>query len=252
MLVDTHCHLDHPLLAGRVDQVLASARSAGVEQFVVPGVAPEGWGGIAALVSEQAGVFAAYGIHPLFANQCSDHQLETLSYHARVAVAIGEIGLDYAVPGVSREQQLIAFRRQARLALRLRRPVLIHCRKAFQDLLRVVREERLREVGGILHAFSGSYEMACELMKENFIISFGGAVTYSNAVRPPAVAARVPLDRLVLETDAPDMSPEPHRGDVNEPALLAVTARKLSEIKGIALEELAFTTTQNVKRLLNI
>lgn len=252
MLVDTHCHLDHPLLAGRLEQVLASARMAGVEQFLVPGVAPEGWDGIAALVSGQEGVFAAYGIHPLLACQCSDHQLERLSYHARNAVAIGEIGLDYAVPGISREQQLNAFRRQARLALQLRLPVLIHCRKAFQDLLRVVREERLSGVGGILHAFSGSYEMACEFIKDGFIISFGGAVTYSNAVRPPAVAARVPLDRLVLETDAPDMTPEPHRGEVNEPALLVETARKLSEIKGVALEELARVTTENVKQLLNI
>jgi len=252
MFVDTHCHLDHPLLSGRLSEVLASARRAGVEKFVIPGVAPDGWDGIAASATGEDGVSAAYGLHPLLAFRFGDGLLEELSEHARNAVAIGEIGLDYSVAGISREEQLIALRCQARLAVRLGLPVLIHCRKAFQDLLRVVKEERLREVGGIMHAFSGSVETAREFMKEGFLISFGGSVTYSNAVKSPQVAACVPLDRLVLETDAPDMAPEPRRGEVNEPAFLLETARKVAGIKGIALAELAEATTGNVERLLHI
>lgn len=252
MFVDTHCHLDHPSLSGRLSQVLAAARGAGVEKIIVPGVAPEGWQGIAALAGGESGVYAGYGLHPLLASRYGDELLEELAGLARNAVAIGEIGLDYSSAGCSREEQLTAFRCQARLAVRLGLPVLIHCRKAFQDLLRVVKEERLREVGGIMHAFSGSIEMAREFMKEGFLISVGGTVTYANAVKSPEVAAQVPLARLVLETDAPDMAPVPHRGGLNEPAFLLETARKVAGIKGIALAELAEATTENVAGLLGI
>lgn len=252
MFVDTHCHLDHPALAGRLSDVLASARRAGVEKFVVPGTVPEGWKSVAALAAGETGVYAAYGLHPLFASRFGEDLLQELTERASNAVAIGEIGLDYAVEGVSRDEQRTALRSQSRLAVRLGLPVLLHCRKAFQDLLHIVREERLRKVGGILHGFSGSFETACEFMKEGFLISFGGSITYANAVRPPAVAARMPLDRLVLETDAPDMTPEPHRSKVNEPAFLLETARKVADIKGIPLAELARATTDNALRLLHI
>lgn len=249
MFVDTHCHLDHPSLAGRLAEVLASAGRAGVERFVVPGVAPEGWEGIARLAGGKEAIIPAFGLHPLLAYRYSDGLLEELARYARNAVAIGEIGLDYAVKETSREVQIVAFRSQARLAVRLGLPVLIHCRRAFQDLLRIVKDERLRDVGGIMHAFSGSAEMAREFMKEGFLISFGGTVTYGNAIKSPEVAAQVPLDCLVLETDAPDMTPEPYRGQDNEPAFLVETARRVAEIKGIAVAELAEATTGNVFRL---
>lgn len=252
MFVDTHCHLDHLSLSGRLSEVLASARRAGVEMFVVPGVAPEGWQGIARLASRKDGIFPAFGLHPMLASRYSDGLLEELSRYARNAVAIGEIGLDYAVTEVSREEQIAAFRGQARLAVRMGLPVLLHCRRAFQDLLRIVKEERLREVGGIMHAFSGSAEMAREFMKEGFLISFGGTVTYRNAVKSPEVAAKVPLEHLVLETDAPDMAPEPYRGEVNEPTFLVETARRVAEIKGITVAELAEATTSNALRLLGV
>jgi TatD DNase family protein len=249
MLVDTHCHLDHPSLSERLCEVLASARQAGVERFVVPGVAPGGWNGIARLASVEQGIFPAYGLHPMLASRFSGSLLEELAGYARNAVAIGEIGLDYTDAGVSREEQIAAFRCQAHLAVQVGLPVLIHCRRAFQDLLRIMKEERLREVGGILHAFSGSPETARECMKQGFLISFGGTVTYRNAVKSPEVAALVPLDRLVLETDAPDMAPEPHRGEVNEPSFLVDIARKVAEIKGITVAEIAEATTANVVRL---
>jgi len=252
MFVDTHCHLDHPSLYSRLDDVLASARRAGVEKFVTPGVAPKGWEGIARISSLGAGIFPAFGVHPMMAGMYDDGLLDVLERFARRGVAIGEVGLDYALTGVSREKQVAAFRGQARLAVRLGLPVLIHCRRAFRDLLQIMKEEGLREVGGIMHAFSGSPETARECIRQGFMISICGTVTYRNAVRSPEVAAAVPLESLVLETDAPDLTPEPWRGRENEPAFLLETAGKVAGIKGLSLEELAEATTANVAGILGI
>ncbi len=252
MIIDTHCHLDHPALAARLPAVLAEARRAGVEKFVVPGVDPEGWRGIAELAEREKGIYPAFGLHPMLACRYHEGLPEELQRYAPTAVAIGEIGLDYAVSGASREDQIAALRGQLRQAVRLGLPVLLHCRQAFQDLLRIVKEERVREVGGVMHAFSGSFEMAREFIKENLCVSLAGAITYRNAVKPLEVAARIPLEHLVLETDAPDMTPVPCRGRENEPAFLRFIAEKLANIKGISVEEVAAVTTANAERLLRI
>jgi TatD DNase family protein len=252
MIIDTHCHLDHPGLAARLPEVLAEARRMGVEKFIVPGVGPEGWRGIAELAEREAGVFPAFGLHPLLACRYHEGLPEELERFSPTAVAIGEIGLDYAVSGASRECQIAALRGQVRLALRLGLPVLLHCRQAFQDLLRIVKEERVREVGGVMHGFSGSVEMAREFIKENLCVSLAGAITYRNAVKPLQVAAQIPLEYLVLETDAPDMTPEPCRGRENEPAFLRFIAEKLADIRGIPVEEVAAETAANAERLFRI
>lgn len=250
MFIDTHCHLDDPSLRDRLGNVLATATAAGVERFVVPGVAPEGWDDIMALAAGDSRILAAPGVHPLWADRCSDKALRRLTELCGKAVAIGEIGLDYAGDDVSREVQQQAFRDQLRLAIRHGLPVLIHCRRAFQDLLRILREEGAERVGGVMHAFSGSPEIAAECIGLGFLISIAGTVTYGNAVRPIEVVRRIPLDHLVLETDAPDMTPEPYRGRPNEPAFLVETARKVAEIKGVPLGEVAAVTTTNVQRVL--
>jgi len=247
--IDTHCHLDHPSLLSRLDAVLAGARAAGVDRFVVPGVGPEGWEGIARLAADTPGVFPAFGLHPMRASRYDEELLEELAGFAAQAVAIGEIGLDYAVAGVSREAQAAAFRAQLRLAVNLGLPVLIHCRRAFDDLIRIAREEKVHKTGGVMHAFSGSLEVARLCMGEGLMISLAGAVTYHNAVKAPRVASRAPLDSLLLETDAPDMAPEPYRGAVNEPAYLIETARAVARVRGIDIEELAGITTANAERL---
>ncbi len=252
MIIDTHCHLDHPSLLNRLAGVLASASAAGVGKIVVPGVGPEGWPGIAALAGGAGAIFPAFGLHPMLAAGYAESILEDLERFSSRAVAIGEIGLDYGVPDVSRADQLSALRGQLRLAVRLGLPVLLHCRRAFQDLLLVLKEERVREVGGVMHAFSGSPEMAREFIRQGLLISVAGTVTYGNAVKPLEVAARVPLQYLTLETDAPDMTPEPHRGRDNEPAFLPIIAGKLAAIKGIAVDEVAEVTTGNAQRLLRI
>ncbi len=252
MFIDTHCHLDDPGLFDRLPEVLVNASSAGVDRFVVPGVAPVGWGKIAALASGSEGIFPAFGLHPMHAAIYGKEVLAELAHHAENTVAIGEIGLDYMLADVPRERQLQAFQGQLQLAVEMGLPVLIHCRRAYQDLLRVMREEHAERVGGIMHAFSGSVETARECIALGFAISMAGPVTYPNAVKPLELMRGIPLDHLVLETDAPDMPPEPYRGTVNEPAYLLETAKKVAAIKEIGLDELAAVTTRNAERLLRL
>ncbi len=252
MLIDTHCHLDDPALLSRLPELLAAAAQAGVARFVVPGVGPVGWPAIAALARQAEGVSAAFGLHPMHAGLYAAGLLADLACKLPGAVAVGEIGLDYALPEVPREIQQEAFRGQVRLAVGQGLPVLIHCRRAFQDLLQILREEGVERVGGVMHAFSGSPEVAGECVRLGLYISVAGTVTYRNAVRPLEVVRSIPLEHLLLETDAPDMTPEPHRGMANEPAFLVETARKVAEIKGVTVEEVERVTTANAKRLFHI
>ncbi len=252
MFFDTHCHLDHPSLSVRISDVLSSARLAGVERFVVPGVAPEGWADIAAIASREEGVFGAFGLHPMLAGRYDDQLMEKLERYAGSGVAIGEIGLDSEAVGVSREIQIAAFRGQLRLAARMGLPVLVHCRGAFRDTIDILREERVKEVGGIMHGFSGSPETALQFIDIGLTISVAGSVTYRNAVKPLRLVGKVPLEHLVLETDAPDMTPEPYRGRFNEPAFLPEIAGKVAVIKGVSVEEVAVATTANAMRVLRL
>jgi TatD DNase family protein len=252
MIIDTHCHLDDPSLLNRLPDVLTAAAAAGVGKFIIPGVGPAGWDTIAALAREREGIYPACGLHPMYADQYDEKMLEALARFAQEAVAIGEIGLDYLLSEFSRARQLAAFRAQLRLAVELGLPVLIHCRKAFQDLLGVLREENVARVGGVMHAFSGSPEVAQECIDMGLYIAVAGPVTYRNAIKPLEVVRAVPLDHLVLETDAPDMTPEPHRGQGNEPAFLVEIARKVAEIKGVTVNEVERVTTSNAERLFRI
>jgi TatD DNase family protein len=252
MLIDTHCHLDDPILFDRLPEVIANAHHAGIDRFVVPGVTPEGWGRIASLADSVKDVFPAFGIHPMHACRCNEDTLSVLEGFSRMGVAIGEIGLDYLLSEIPREQQKLAFRGQLSLAVRLGLPVLIHCRRAFRDLLQIMREEKVASVGGIMHAYSGSIETARECIELGMAIAVSGPVTYMNAVRPVELVRWLPLEQMVLETDAPDMTPEPFRGMPNQPAYLLDTAKKIAEIKGVSLEETAEITTSNAVRLLCI
>ncbi|GFE56629.1 TatD family hydrolase [Geobacter sp. AOG1] len=252
MFIDTHCHLDDSSLRDRLPDVLAAATVAGVGRFIVPGVEPKGWDDVMALAAGDPRILAAPGVHPLWADRCNDEALCRLETLCREAVAIGEIGLDYTCEDVPREVQQKTLRAQLRLAVTKGLPVLIHCRRAFQDLLLILREEGAERVGGVMHAFSGSVEIAEECIKLGFFISIAGTVTYDNAVRPLELVRRIPLDHLVLETDAPDMTPEPYRGRPNEPAFLVETAKKVAAIKGVSLEAVAAVTTANAERVFKL
>ena len=252
MYFDSHCHLDHPLLSSDLPGVIAAAKAAGVTGFLVPGVAPAGWAGIASLARRHPEVAAAYGVHPMHAGLLTPELLTELQRLSLVAAAIGEIGLDYALAAPSRAIQQSSFRLQLRLAVRAGLPVLLHCRQAFRDLLTILVEEGVGRVGGGMHAFSGSPETARDCVRLGLHISLAGSVTYKNAVRPLAVAAWTPLERLLLETDAPDLAPEPHRGGVNLPQYLPETATRVAQLRGITRKELARATTANARRLFRL
>lgn len=248
-LIDSHCHLDLEPLRSRLPGLLQEASAAGVQSIIVPGVHPDGWPGISALAAENVGIFPAYGIHPMHAGMVTDQILEKLLESAACGVAIGETGLDPAYP-LPLELQERVFREQIRIAVHCGIPLLIHCRRAFQKVLTILREERAARVGGIMHAFSGSLEMAREFIRLGFDISISGTVTWNNAVKPLRVARELPLESLVLETDAPDMTPERYRGRFNRPAWITETVRRVAEVRGISREVVARITSGNVRRIL--
>lgn len=251
MYIDTHCHLDDPSLHDRLPEVLRNARGVGVSGFIIPGVGPDGWERIARL-GKMEGVFPAFGLHPMLAGSYSPGLISVLERYLPAAAAVGEIGLDYSYADVPREAQQTAFRAQLRLAVARGLPLLIHCRRAFHDLVQILREEGAERVGGVMHAFSGSVEVAGECVRLGFAISVAGPVTYGNAVRPLQIAREIPLAHLVLETDAPDMTPEPWRGRPNEPAFLVETARKVAYVRGVSLAEVERVTTANARRLFRL
>ena len=250
-LFDSHCHLDlEPLKSGLL-KYLPEASAAGVHGFLVPGVHPDGWAGIAAVAAEEPRILPAYGIHPMHAGTVDETVLARLAELAPHGIAIGEIGLDPAYP-VALEVQERVFREQLRIAVSCGLPVLIHCRRAFQRVLKILRDERADRVGGIMHAFSGSVETAGDFMRIGFAISVSATVTWDNAVRPLRIARELPLEHLVLETDAPDMSPQRYRGRFNRPAWLTETAQRVAEVRGVSLEDVARVTSGNVRRVLRL
>ena len=231
-LIDTHCHLDLEPLSLDLPAVVSDAHLAGVTHFVVPGVHPDGWERMACIAREHESIFPAFGIHPMHADLADDSNLSRLEVLSSAGVAIGEIGLDPSYT-VSMECQELAFRKQLRLAVSLGLPALIHCRRAFQRTLRILLEEGARHVGGIMHAFSGSSEMAREFIRLGFAISISGMVTRDNTIRLPRLVRELPLEALVLETDAPDMTPQRYRGRPNQPAYLTETLHAVARIKGV-------------------
>ena len=251
-MIDTHCHLAAPSLASRLPAVIDAGKKAGVEKFIVPGIDPADWELISELQMNWREIYPAFGLHPMRADLMCSEVLARLEFLSRSAVAIGEIGLDYTLTNVPRQIQVSAFRSQLALALKYNLPVLIHCRKAFQDLLSILKDVDIREVGGVMHAFSGSPETARECIKLGLYISIAGTVTYSNASRPLEVVKKIPLQHLLLETDAPDLAPEPYRGQANEPAFIVETARKVARIKGVTVEEVAAATTLNACKLFRL
>jgi TatD DNase family protein len=250
-LIDTHCHLDLEPIVSQLPHVFEAALQAGVERFVVPGVHPDGWQGIAALAAGSDRILPAFGIHPMHAALATGETVSRLAELASRSIAVGEIGLDPSYT-VSLEIQEQGFREQIRLAVSRGLPVLVHCRRAFELTLKVMREEKANHVGGIMHAFSGSPEMAREFIRLGFAISLSGTLTWDNAVRPVRLARELPLEHLVLETDAPDMTPQPYRGQPNQPAWLFEVLRVLAQQRGRPHEEIAAHTTENALSVLRI
>lgn len=254
MLTDTHTHLNAEQFDEDRDQVIERALEAGVTRMVNIGFNRETIPSSIALAEQYDFIYSAVGWHPVDAIDMQPEDLEwieSLCKHDKV-VAIGEIGLDYHWDKSPKDVQNRVFREQIRLARKLGMPIIIHNRDAHHDILQVLREEKASEVGGIMHCFSGSWETAKQCLDMNFHISFGGPVTFKNAKQPKEVLAQVPLDRLLIETDSPYLTPHPYRGKRNESAYVRLVAETAAEIRGLSLEELAQITTANAVRLLGL
>ena len=253
MIFDTHAHYDASAFEKDRDELLSSLPRRGVGLVVDPGCTVESSRAAVALAERYPHVWAAVGIHPedcAGASETDFQAIRALAEHPR-AVAIGEIGLDYYwEQNPPREFQQTVFRRQLVLARELDMPVIVHDREAHGDSLAIVLE--YPKVRGVFHCFSGSPEMAAELLKRGWYLGFDGPITYKNAKRAPEVAAITPLDRIVVETDAPYLSPVPFRGKRNDSRYLPYVIEKLAEWKGVTAEEMTDITWENGKRLFGL
>jgi TatD DNase family protein len=254
MLFDTHVHLNAEQFEEDLEEVIGRAQAEGVSHMVVVGFDRPTITRAMELAEAYDFIFACVGWHPVEAIDMTDEDLawiEELAAHPKV-VAIGEMGLDYHWDKSPKDVQKDVFRRQIRLAKKVKLPIVIHNRDATADVVEILREEGAGEIGGIMHCYSGSVEVAKECLDMNFYISLGGPVTFKNAKKPKEVAEAVPLEKLLIETDCPYLAPHPYRGKRNEPAYVKLVAEQIAELKGLAYEEVAEATTENAKRLFGI
>ena len=252
MLVDSHCHLDRLDYKNKhrdLTEVVNKAQTQGVEYLLSVCVTLKDYPAMAELIKPFAQIFGSCGVHPLYQDEPLDEQL-LLEYAAdKKVVAIGETGLDFFYAPETKEQQIASFRSQIRVAKKVNKPLIIHTRDAKQETLALLREEGAEQVGGVLHCFTESLEMAQAAMELGFYISVSGIVTFKNAKALQAVIKEIPLERLLVETDAPYLAPVPHRGQENEPAFTRDIAQFVADLKGISLAELEKATTENFFKL---
>ncbi len=253
MLVDSHCHLDFPGLAEITDDVLAEMHAEGVSHLLCVSVNLTDFPRVLALAERHPEVYASVGVHP-------DHEVEeepsvatlaSLAAHPRV-IAIGETGLDYYRLTDRPEWQRERFRTHIRAAIQCGKPLIIHAREAAEDTLALLREEGAMRVGGVMHCFTESQAVAERALDMGLYISFSGILTFKNAENLREVARTVPLDRLLVETDAPYLAPVPYRGKTNRPAYVRFVAETLARVHGIPLEAVMRATRENFARLFHV
>jgi TatD DNase family protein len=253
-LFDTHAHLHDPAFATDREAMLARARAAGIGGLLTIGTDVASSHAAVSLAEQHPDVYAAVGIHPhdaLTADPTALASVAELARHPRV-LAIGEIGLDFFRDLSPRPAQRDALRAQLALARERGKPILVHCREAHGELLAVLEADGIPATGGIMHCFSGDLELAGRALALGLLVSIAGPVTYPGARRLAEVARAVPLDRLVIETDAPYLPPQPWRGQRNEPAYLGATAARVAELRGLGLEAVALRTTRTACRVLGL
>ena len=253
MLFDTHAHMDDHAFDADREELLAGFPAQGVGLVMNPGCSAESSRNVDKLTAQYEYLYGAVGSHPDAADEVNEALLEEyrmLCKQNPKIKAIGEIGLDYHYEDIPRDIQKQAFRAQMALAKELNLPVIVHEREAHEDGMKIVEE--FPEVTGVFHCYSGSAEMAKWLVSRGWYIGFTGVLTFKNARKAVEVAASIPLDRIVLETDCPYMAPEPFRGKRNDPGKLYRMAEKLAEIRGLTVEEIHRITTENGRRLYRI
>ncbi len=251
-LVDSHCHLDAPAFDGDRDAVLARAGAAGVAAMVVPAVTAAGWPGLRQACAANPALHPAYGLHPMFLAEHRPPHLDALRawVEREAPCAIGECGLDFFVEGLDADTQRQYFHAQLQLAREAGLPVIVHARRATEEVIHTLR--RVGSLRGVVHSFSGSPEQARQLWDLGFLIGLGGPLTYPRANRLRTLVATMPLEFLLLETDAPDQPDAAIRGQRNEPARLPAVAAAVAGLRGQTVEEIAARTSENARRLFKL
>jgi len=252
MLVDSHCHLNFPELSGRIDEALALMRDNHVTHALCVSVTLQEFPQVRALAERFPHIYGSVGVHPDYPDVpvVTEEELVNLADHPKI-VAIGETGLDYFRIKDDCEWQRERFRTHISAARRSRKPLIIHMREAAADTLRIMREERAGEAGGVMHCFTESWEVAQSAMDLGFYISFSGIVTFKNAQALKEVARRVPLERMLIETDAPYLAPVPFRGKTNQPGFVKYVAEEIARLRDISLDQVASATSSNFYKLFN-
>jgi TatD DNase family protein len=251
-LFDSHCHLDAAEFDPDRTAVLARARAAGVMDQVIPAVDAASWPALRAVCAAEPGLHPAYGLHPMFlARHRREHLEQLVDWVERERpCAIGECGLDFHVEGLDPETQRLYFGRQLRIAREFDLPLVLHARKAVEEVIHTLR--RIGGLRGVVHSWSGSEAQARQLWQLGFHLGIGGPVTYERARRLRGIVATMPLEYLLLETDAPDQPLATHRGTRNEPASLLEVACVVAQLRGVEAEELALATSANARRLFGL
>ncbi|MCF6210860.1 MAG: TatD family hydrolase [Gammaproteobacteria bacterium] len=251
-LIDTHCHLDVAAFDTDRDTLLGRVRTAGVTRIVVPGITATAWEKLLALCANETGLYPALGLHPVFLNRHHPDDLQALETLIALhkPVAVGEIGLDFYLPGANREQQKALFKAQLHIAHKHDLPVLLHVRKAHDETLALLRKTGV--CGGICHAFNGSLQQARQYIALGFKLGFGGMLTYERSHKLHRLARELPLETIVLESDAPDMPPVSHRSQRNSPEYLPETLQALTRLREEDIGTIAAQTTANAIELLKL
>ena len=255
MLVDSHCHLNRlPLdqYEGGLDAVIGTAKEKGVTHMLNVCVQISELDQVLAVAQQYETIHASVGQHPtdIIDQEPTAEEVTALAQHEKI-VAIGETGLDYFHQDTTVHLQQERFRAHVRAAIAANKPLIVHTRQAREDTLKILQEEGASRVGGVLHCFTESWEMAKAAMNMNFYVSFSGIITFKNAIELQQVVAKMPMDHLLIETDAPYLAPVPHRGKSNQPAWVYYVAEKVAELKSLSLAQVAQKTSQNYFALFN-
>lgn len=252
MLVDSHCHLDFPGLFENLEDLLRAMAENGVNAAICVGVNLDDFPNVRRIAESHSNIYASVGVHPDYeVEEPSVDDLLRLAAHPRV-IAIGETGLDYFRLKGDLEWQRNRFRVHIRAAKESGKPLIVHTREAAIDTLRIMKEEGADEVGGIMHCFTESLEVARAAMDMNFLISFSGIVTFRKALELKEVARSVPLEKMLVETDSPYLAPVPYRGKTNQPAYVKHVAEEIASLKGVSFDEVCKATTENFCRLFGL
>lgn len=251
--IDSHCHINFPDLLGNIDDVLTQMQRNDVSTALCVSVNLNDFPQVLALAERFEHIYASVGVHPDYENEIepSVAELVRLAQHAKI-IAIGETGLDYFRLSGDLEWQRERFRNHIRAARECGKPLIIHTRSSAEDTIRIMREEQAEQVGGVMHCFTENWEIAQAALALGFYISFSGIVTFKNAAQIKDVAQRVPLERMLIETDSPYLAPVPYRGKLNQPAYVKHVAEEIALLRGITVDEVGTATSANFSRLFRV